>query len=94
MIEVKRKLAELDKVLVDCGTLLIVVHDYPDPDALASALALAHLARRRHSRRTRITYGGLITRAENRTMVQQLRIKMTHVAKIEWKPMLLKNGLL
>jgi nanoRNase/pAp phosphatase (c-di-AMP/oligoRNAs hydrolase) len=82
--KLKRKLAQLDKVLVDCGTLLIVVHDYPDPDALASALTLAYLVRRRYSMRARITFGGLITRAENRTMVQQLRIKMTPVAKIRW----------
>jgi nanoRNase/pAp phosphatase (c-di-AMP/oligoRNAs hydrolase) len=80
----KDKLSELDKALKRCGNLLILIHDYPDPDALASALLLSYLAGNRHGLRSRITYGGVITRAENRAMVQQLKIKLTHVDKIRW----------
>ncbi len=83
-VRIKDKLAELDKVLDGCRTLLIVVHDYPDPDALASAMLLSYLVRKRYDIRTRIVYGGLITRADNRAMVQQLGIKLTHVNKIQW----------
>jgi nanoRNase/pAp phosphatase (c-di-AMP/oligoRNAs hydrolase) len=60
------------------------VHDYPDPDALASALLLSHLARERYKLRTRIAYGGHINRAENRAMVQQLRITLTPADRIHW----------
>lgn len=80
----KNKLSKLDKTLKNCGTLLILTHDYPDPDALASANVLAYLVRKRFRIRTRIAYGGLITRAENRTMVQQLKISLSHTDKIRW----------
>ncbi|MDQ7054120.1 MAG: DHH family phosphoesterase [candidate division KSB1 bacterium] len=79
------KLTELDRVLAGCRTLLIMIHDYPDPDAIASAFAFAHLLHQRYNIRTRIGYGGLITRAENRAMVQQLKITMTHTSKLRWK---------
>ena len=80
----KRKLQQLDRVLSEHKTLLVVTHDYPDPDALASALLLTHLARKRHGMRTKIAYGGLIMRAENRAMVKQLRMKLTEAARIRW----------
>jgi nanoRNase/pAp phosphatase (c-di-AMP/oligoRNAs hydrolase) len=51
--------------------LLVLTHDYPDPDALASAWALGHLAQA-FGIETRVVYGGLITRAENRAMVKLL----------------------
>ncbi|NIR70987.1 phosphoesterase [candidate division KSB1 bacterium] len=84
MQKTKKKLEKLANVLDKCGTLLIVTHDYPDPDALASAMVLSYLVRKRYRKRTRIAYGGLITRAENRAMVKQLKIKLTHADKIRW----------
>jgi len=80
----KDSLAKLDQLLNSHGTMVILTHDYPDPDALASALLLSHLCRVRYRLRTRIAYGGVILRAENRTMVQQLKIKLTHIDDIQW----------
>ncbi len=80
----ENNLAKLDQVLTGCKRLMILTHDYPDPDALASALLLSYLARKRYRLRTRLAYGGLIYRAENRTLVQQLRIRLTHVNAIRW----------
>lgn len=56
------------------GPLTIVTHDHPDPDALASAWALAHLAQGLARARTRIVYGGIIGRAENRMMAERLMV--------------------
>lgn len=78
------KLDKLDALLEDYKSILILTHDYPDPDAIASAMLLAYLARKRYRIRTRIAYGGHITRAENRAMLQQLGIKVTPVEKIRW----------
>lgn len=80
----KKKLINLDKVLKGYNKLLILMHDYPDPDSLASAMVLSYLVTNRYSMRACIAYGGIIMRAENRTMVQQLKIKLTHVDKIRW----------
>ncbi len=58
----------------DLGPLLILTHDHPDPDAVASAWALSHLARVLAGLETRIVHGGIIGRMENQTMVRVLRV--------------------
>ena len=56
--------------------LLILTHDFPDPDAIASAFALQHLAQAAFGIEARIAYGGIVGRMENRSMVRTLRIRM------------------
>ena len=58
----------------DLGPLLILTHNHPDPDAVASAFALAHLAKWVAGIPTRIAYAGIIGRVENQTMVRILKI--------------------
>ena len=55
-------------------TLLICTHNNPDPDALAAAVGLRLLVGRTRGVRSRIVYGGIIGRAENRTMMKLLRL--------------------
>ena len=64
--------------------LLILTHDYPDPDAMAGALALAHLARAAGIRAT-IAHGGIIGRMENRMMAEALRIPIRRVQAGDWR---------
>lgn len=66
--------------------LLILTHDYPDPDAIASALALQHLAQTVFGIESKIAYGGIVGRMENRIMVRTLRIHMHR-----FHPILLKR---
>jgi nanoRNase/pAp phosphatase (c-di-AMP/oligoRNAs hydrolase) len=54
--------------------LLILTHDYPDPDALAAAFGLHYLAREGFGVQSRIAYRGALGREENRTMVRLLDI--------------------
>jgi nanoRNase/pAp phosphatase (c-di-AMP/oligoRNAs hydrolase) len=54
--------------------LLILTHDYPDPDALASAWALYYLATHQFGMRAKIAYGGIIGRHENKEMVRALNL--------------------
>jgi len=63
------------------GTLGIITHKNPDPDAISSALALAEIARRANptTLTTRIFYEGNIGHQENRTFVNLLDIKMEHL---------------
>lgn len=56
--------------------LLILPHDYPDPDALAAAFALHFLARGCYNIESRIAYRGVIGRTENVAMVSLLRIPL------------------
>jgi nanoRNase/pAp phosphatase (c-di-AMP/oligoRNAs hydrolase) len=63
--------------------LTILTHDHPDPDALASAWALAHLATHLGRVRCRIVYGGMIGRAENRMMAERLVVPARPLRKGE-----------
>ncbi len=65
--------------------LLILTHDYPDPDALASAFALSHLAGEGFGIRAKIAYGGTIGRIENQEMVRLLRIPAHKVHLSDFK---------
>ncbi|MCL2000612.1 MAG: hypothetical protein FWG74_04185 [Planctomycetes bacterium] len=55
--------------------ILLVVHDYPDPDSIASALAAQTLVRSWGVDST-IVHGGLIGREENAEMVRLLEIDL------------------
>lgn len=52
--------------------MLILTHDYPDPDALASGKALATLFREAWGIAGRLVYSGLVVRAENQTVLRHL----------------------
>ena len=60
------------------GTLGIIAHKNPDPDAISSALALSVIAADANPNRLtcRIFYDGIIGHQENRTLVNLLEIKM------------------
>ncbi|SDL41732.1 DHHA1 domain-containing protein [Geoalkalibacter ferrihydriticus] len=57
------------------GRVLIMAHDNPDPDSLASATALRHLLQMTTGNEATVAFGGVIGRVENRQMVKELEIK-------------------
>lgn len=63
--------------------LLILSHDYPDPDSIASAAALKFIAEEVFGIRCSIAYGGVIGRMENREMVSLLKIPIRPLKKGE-----------
>jgi len=76
-----QKLAKLLDVLGRDKAMLIVLQDYPDPDAVASASALKELARNRANTCCSIACGGLVGRAENRALVRYLGVNLLEMAK-------------
>lgn len=81
----KNELLRLDEILKKSQHLLIIVHNNPDPDALASAMALRHLVQQRYNLKVSIAYGGYIGRAENQTMVRTLKIPLKQIGKINFE---------
>jgi len=69
----------------DISPLLILAHDFPDPDALGSAFALQYLAREAFGIQSRIVYGGVIGRMENQAMVQILKLPVHRVRAADFK---------
>jgi nanoRNase/pAp phosphatase (c-di-AMP/oligoRNAs hydrolase) len=74
---------EFNSLFREDSHLLIVVHDNPDPDAIASACALKLFVEEKYHIVASISYGGAIGRAENKTMISKLKIKMKQAARIK-----------
>jgi nanoRNase/pAp phosphatase (c-di-AMP/oligoRNAs hydrolase) len=74
-------LEERLKVLQPEEKVLIMPHDNPDPDALASAWGLSFLLKKERDISATIAYGGLIGRAENRAMVRELDIPLHYYSR-------------
>ena len=56
--------------------MLIVMQDYPDPDAIAAAAGLRLLAHRLARTECVIAHGGVVGRAENQAMVKYLNVRL------------------
>jgi len=72
--------ARLEKLRAVAGTgpVLILTHDNPDPDSLASGKALAVLLKEAWGIPSRLVYSGLVARAENHTMLNNLTPEWEH----------------
>jgi nanoRNase/pAp phosphatase (c-di-AMP/oligoRNAs hydrolase) len=71
--EARERLERLRSVLPARGRVFIVPHDYPDPDALASAAAL-HLLLAKYCRvQGQIVFTGTVSRAENIELLRHYR---------------------
>ena len=67
----------------DADGLLILPHNNPDPDAIASALALQHLLKEKLGVNSNIAYQGIIGRAENRALVRYLNYPLKPVTSLD-----------
>lgn len=66
--------------------VVFVSHVQPDPDSIGSMLGLAHLVESRVNKPTLITRDGLISRAENRALVDVLHLDLVPVEEVQWGP--------
>jgi nanoRNase/pAp phosphatase (c-di-AMP/oligoRNAs hydrolase) len=68
----KNRLDRLFEAVGDASNVLILPHNDPDPDAVASALAFRHLLVEKLGVEGHIAYKGIIGRAENKALVRYL----------------------
>ncbi len=66
------------------NSVTFVSHVFPDPDSLGSMLGLSFLVETCLKKRTRLTRDGIISRAENRTMVDMLDIDLRPIDDLSW----------
>ncbi len=76
MKKTAKKIKQLKEVLNHSTTMLMVLQDNPDPDALASAVALRKLVNTLGDIQCSIASGGTIGRAENRALVKYLGLNL------------------
>lgn len=77
------RLAKLNGVLSGANTMLIVMQDNPDPDAIATAAALRHIARELHGMTSSIAHGATVGRAENQALLRYLRLATRPVEPLD-----------
>jgi nanoRNase/pAp phosphatase (c-di-AMP/oligoRNAs hydrolase) len=65
------------------GSLLILTHNHPDPDSIASAAALREISQVLGDADTTLAYGGIIGRAENAHMVKYLGLVLKPIEKLK-----------
>jgi len=66
------------RAVAGSGPVLILTHDNPDPDSLASGKALSVLFKEAWNISSRLVYSGLVARAENHTMLTRLTPEWEH----------------
>lgn len=78
----KERVERLLGLCKGCRRALLLTHDNPDPDSIASAVALGHLLAARGGVESTIAYGGIVGRAENRALLRVLRIPAVPVSRV------------
>lgn len=76
------KMKELLNVLKKAKPISVVVHNNPDPDALASAASLRFLLQKMGFKNIKIHYDGLVGRAENQEVIRILKVPLFLTVKI------------
>jgi len=62
---------------------LVLTHDNPDPDAVASACGLAFLLEQAAHVHAQPAYGGIIGRAENKALLKVLHLPIQPIARLD-----------
>ena len=76
-------LSDLLDTLGGSRSIVILTHDHPDPDGIASAAALRYLLKELSKARVTLAYGGVIGRAENRALIRNLKINLTPLERLD-----------
>lgn len=81
-----RRSERLLQTIEPFAEVVILMHDNPDPDAIASGWAIKHLIEERTDKPVRLVGGGAIIRAENRYMVEVLEPPLELTDELELNP--------
>lgn len=71
--------------LAQFSSVTFISHVHPDPDSLGSMMGLSHLVENCLGIPTRLTRDGLISRAENKTMVDLLQLELEPINKVDFR---------
>lgn len=77
-----QRLETLASILPHKRKIFILPHDYPDPDALASAAAMHLLLEKKFGIHSQIAFTGTVSRAENKELLKRFRYKWVRTGAI------------
>ncbi|MFZ0546419.1 MAG: bifunctional oligoribonuclease/PAP phosphatase NrnA [Candidatus Promineifilaceae bacterium] len=72
----QRRLEKMLETISGVQQLTVVLHNNPDPDAIASGAALKYLLERKVGLQAEVVYQGVIGRAENKALVDYLDVPL------------------
>lgn len=79
---------QLSETVQDVDRILILLHDDPDPDAVAGGVALRHVLQEAWGIEGEVAYRGVIGRAENRALVEYVDTELVQLedpeVETEW----------
>jgi len=81
--DVTSRIDSLHEAFSGAERILVLSHDNPDPDALASACTLRAILEELVAAETTVGYAGLVGRAENRAMMRELELDVTHIGNLD-----------
>ena len=76
------KLSRLKEILAGNQSMLIVLQDNPDPDAIATGVGLRELANHLFGISCSLVHGGLVGRAENRALARYVGVNLRPIDEI------------
>lgn len=79
------QLERLVELARDHRRVVILTHDNPDPDSLASAVGIAWLLEKLAGLPSKVAYGGIVGRAENRALVKVLKLATVPISRITFR---------
>jgi nanoRNase/pAp phosphatase (c-di-AMP/oligoRNAs hydrolase) len=82
----RRRLQNLLESVQGAERVWILLHDGPDPDAMAGGMLIQSVLAEDLDIEIRITYGGIIGRPDNRAMAEQLDVSLCHLESIDVMP--------
>lgn len=80
------RFADLVNAFADANRIVILTHDNPDPDAVASAAGLRVLLEETCQLPVVTTFGGIIGRAENRSLMDGIGVAFERIEGFEFRP--------
>src|SRR3989338_6373142 len=83
--ETQERLKKLEETLKNTKRLIVMTHDNPDPDSVSSAVTLAYIVSNRLKIPTKVRYGGIVGRAENRAMIRNLGLRVSPLTESDFK---------
>jgi nanoRNase/pAp phosphatase (c-di-AMP/oligoRNAs hydrolase) len=78
------RLAAMKRALGDAERVIVLTHDNPDPDAIASTAGLGYLVRKAVGLPVTLAFGGIVGRAENRALLEELDLPFERAEDLEF----------
>ena len=79
----RTKLNRLLRIIEGKKTALIVGHNNPDPDSIASAMAFQYFLSEMNGIKSDLAFGGIIGRVENRALLNYLNLDLHYLDEID-----------